>query len=272
MTKPAILLADNDLDFLKISQEFLERHGYRVIPVSDPIEAQHVLEQEPVALAILDFRLVNDEDEYDRSGLNLARDTIGASSVPKIILTRFDRYDYARESLRPWHGGGKAVAIDFVTKQEGLETLLESIRHALSQTKIFLCYARPDENQVRELYEKLSSAGFTPWMDKKCIFGGQKWEIAIRRAIREADFFVACISQRSINRRGFIQKEIRMALSIWDEKLEDDIYLIPIRLEDCEVTHERLRELQWIDMFRPRGFQKLVQAIRTGVERHDKAS
>lgn len=271
MLRPAILLADNDLDFLRISQEFLEKQGYRVIPVSNPTEAQRVLEQEPVALAILDFRLVDDKDEYDKSGLNLARGVIGTSSVPKIILTRFDRYDYARESLRPWHGG-KAVAIDFVTKQEGLEALLKSIQQALFQAKTFLCYARPDESQVRELYEKLASAGFTPWMDKECIVGGEKWEVAIRRAIREADFFVVCISERSTNRRGFIQKEIRMALSIWDEKLEDDIYLIPVRLEDCEVTHERLRELQWIDMFRPRGFQRLMQATRTGVQRRDQAS
>ena len=271
MPRPVILLADNDPIFLRICHEFLETWGYRVLPVSDPAEAQSVLEQVAVALAVLDFRLVDDEDEHDRSGLHLARDVIGISSVPKIILTGFGRYDYARESLLPWHRGG-AGAIDFVAKQEGLQALLESIERALLPARIFLCYARPDECQVRQLYEELGSSGFTPWMDQECIVGGEKWETAIRRAIRGADFFVACISRSSVNRRGFMQKEIRMALSIWDEKLEVDIYLVPVRLEDCEVTHERLRELQWINLFRPGGFQKLVRAIRTGVERLDRAS
>jgi len=218
----------------------------------------------PVALAIIDYRLEKDDDERDKSGLSLARST-KELCVPKIILTKFDRSDYAVEALRP--DKGEALAVDFVVKQSGLDKLLEAIDRVLIRRQVFLCYASPDREKVTSLYNDLIRAGFVPWMDKKRLQGGEKWQTMVRRAIRTSDFFIVCISKKSINRRGFMQREIRIALEIWDEKLEDDIYIIPVRLEDCEITHERLTELQWIDLFKPEGFSQLVQAIRTGTDR-----
>ncbi len=263
MPAPTILLADNDKVFLQNLREFLERRGYQVICATNPVDAREILDQIPIALAILDYRLVDDNDERDRSGLSLARATMTANPVPKIILTKFDRYGYAVEALRPVKGG-KAAAVDFVVKQEGLERIAQAIENILVSARIFLCYARPDEEEVDLLYKDLTAAGFIPWMDKKHITGGERWEVAIRKAIRTADFFVICLSDNSVNRRGFMQREIRLALDIWDEKLENDIYLIPARLEQCAVTHDRLRELQWVDLFESDGFLRLCLAIRTG--------
>jgi hypothetical protein len=65
-------------------------------------------------------------------------------------------------------------------------------------------------------------------MDKKDILPGERWKSSIRKAVRDSDFFLACLSANSINKRGWIQKEIKDALDIWQEKLEDDIYLIPV--------------------------------------------
>lgn len=266
MSSPTILLADNDEIFLQNAREFLEFRGYQVICAINPVRAREILEQVPIALAILDYRLLNDSDERDKSGLTLARATMTNYAVPKIILTKFDRSDYAVESLRP-EKGGLAPAIDFVAKQDGLEKMLQAIEHILVKARIFLCYARPDQEKVSLLYEDLVTVGQIPWMDKKCIQGGEKWETAIRRAIRASDFFVVCLSNKSVNRRGYVQREIRLALNIWDEKLDDDIYLIPVRLEDCDVTHERLREIQRVDWFEPDGFLRLIQSIRVGTRR-----
>jgi CheY-like chemotaxis protein len=266
MPIPIILLADNDEVFLDVAREFLEIKGYHVTCATRPSQAMEILEHRSVALAILDFRLMNDSDDRDNSGLKLAQALTSLFSIPKIILTKFDRYEYAVQSLRPAKGGN-AAAIDFVVKQEGLDRLLQAVEHALVKARIFLCYAHPDSQYVIQLYDYLATAGFVPWMDKKCIQGGEKWETAIRRAIRATDFFVACISNQSVNRRGFIQKEIRLALNIWDEKLEDDIYLIPVRLESCDIPYERLRQLQWVDIFHPDGSEKLVRAIQEGVRR-----
>ena len=97
--------------------------------------------------------------------------------------------------------------------------------------QIFISYAREDEKEVRKLYSKLKAAGFTLWMDKVDLKPGQKWRPAIEKAIQSSDFFILCLSRQSAKKRGFLQREIRIALDLWQEKLEDDIYLIPAMLE-----------------------------------------
>lgn len=132
--------------------------------------------------------------------------------------------------------------------------------------RIFLSYAREDGETVENLYQKLSDAGFKPWIDKRDILPGEMWEYSIRRAIRHSDFVLACLSVNSIDRRGWIQKEIKQALDIWQEKLEDDIYLIPVRLEDCDVP-ESLRGFQWVNLFQEDGWTRLLTALEIGIKR-----
>jgi len=103
-------------------------------------------------------------------------------------------------------------------------------------------------------------------MDKRDILPGEVWKSSIQAAIRRSDFFLACLSANSITKRGYLQKEIRDALNIWQEMLENDIYLIPVRMEDCEVP-EGLRQFQWVDLFQVDGWTQLVKAIQVGMER-----
>jgi hypothetical protein len=136
--------------------------------------------------------------------------------------------------------------------------------------QIFLCYARLDRRKVEDIYQKLSDAGFKPWMDKKDLLPGERWKSSIQKAVRRSDFFLACLSANSVNKRGFLQKEINDALDIWREKLDSDIYLIPARLEDCEMP-ESLRDFQWVDLFEEDGWTRLVKAIQVGMERRGEA-
>ena len=132
--------------------------------------------------------------------------------------------------------------------------------------QIFLSYAREDAEKVENLYQKLSDAGFKPWMDKKDIVPGESWKSSIQGAIQRSDFFLVCLSANSVSKRGFIRKEIEYALDIWQEELDRDIYLIPVRLEDCEVP-ESLRDFQWANLFEEYGWARLVEAIKVGMER-----
>lgn len=140
------------------------------------------------------------------------------------------------------------------------------VPRAPAAARIFLSYAREDRAEVERLYEKLREAGFRPWMDTKDILPGEQWATSIERAIRGAHFFLACLSKRSVTKRGWIQKEIRGGLDLWEEMLENDIYLIPLRLDECDVP-ERLQAFQWVDLFAADGWPRLVQAIRTGMAR-----
>jgi hypothetical protein len=67
--------------------------------------------------------------------------------------------------------------------------------------------------------------------------------------------------QKFYNKRGICTKEIRFALDIADEKPEGTIYVIPIRLEKCDVP-ERLINRHWVDIFQEHGYRKLGEAIQ----------
>jgi len=135
-------------------------------------------------------------------------------------------------------------------------------------TRIFLSYAHKDLPRVQALYKQLCEAGFEPWMDSRDIVGGEDWKRAIRKAIKKAPFFVACLSSHSITHRGEVQVEFREALDELRKKLATDIYLIPVRLEECEVPEEHeFRSFHWIDLYKPCGFKNLAQALREGLNR-----
>jgi len=135
----------------------------------------------------------------------------------------------------------------------------------IKKTRIFLSYARKDVGLVNDLYDRLKQAGFSPWQDSKDILPGELWKDALIRAIREAPFFLACLSNNSVNKRGMIQEEIKEALQMWRQKLDDDIYFIPVRLEECQVP-EVLAKFQWVDLFDEGGFNKLLRALRQGLD------
>lgn len=133
------------------------------------------------------------------------------------------------------------------------------------EARIFISYAREDRQQAEKLYGWLQDAGFRPWMDVKDLLPGEPWQESIDEAIRSADFFIACLSPRSVSKRGVIQKEFRAAVEKWETMLESDIYLIPVRLEECEVP-EKFKSRQWLDLFHDESFQLLQRAIQAGIE------
>ncbi len=128
---------------------------------------------------------------------------------------------------------------------------------------VFLSYAREDLERVRPIYELLVEHGHLPWLDEREIVPGQTWRIQIEKAIGACDFFIACLSKLSISKEGFVQRELKIALEEYDDKPEEAIYLIPLRLEECTVPH-RFRSLQWCDFFAENGSTNLLKAIEAG--------
>lgn len=126
---------------------------------------------------------------------------------------------------------------------------------------VFLCHSSTDKPAVRELYHRLINAKIDPWLDEEKILPGQNWEREIEKAVRSADVIIVCLSCSSIRKVGYLQKEIKYALDIADEQPEGAIFLIPLKLEECEIL-ERLRHLQWVDYFAEDGFKRLMDALR----------
>lgn len=125
----SILIADNDKDFLETRTEFLRKEGYHAIMVSSPSEARRIFDQERVDVAVIDVRLVNDDDEKDTSGIELAKEL--SRFVPVLLLTGYPSLEYARQTLKP-QLGGLPIAYDFIIKQEGPEAMLTAVRNAVT--------------------------------------------------------------------------------------------------------------------------------------------
>ncbi len=131
---------------------------------------------------------------------------------------------------------------------------------------IFLSYVRADQPAVEDLYQRLHTAGFAPWMDVHALLPGEEWWPGIQRAIDAADFVIVCLSPHAASKRGIVQREQKRALDYAEGMLDDDIYLIPLRLAECD-TPERLGKYQWVDYFRPDGWERLLAGLRIGIER-----
>lgn len=126
--------------------------------------------------------------------------------------------------------------------------------------RIFLCHSSGDKQAVHDLYRRLRTDGFDPWLDVDKLLPGQDWELEIRKAVKSSDIIIVCLSESSINKRGFVQKEIMYALDVAAEQPEGAIFLIPLRLEEC-VVPDRLGRKQWVDYFGSNGYERLLEAL-----------
>lgn len=105
------------------------------------------------------------------------------------------------------------------------------------------------------------NSGFVPWLDEEELLAGQDWQLEIAKAVRAVDVVIVCLSRSSVGKAGFVQREIKHALDVADEQPEGTIFLIPVKLEECE-TPERLRRWHWVNLFEDRGYERLVAALQ----------
>lgn len=132
----------------------------------------------------------------------------------------------------------------------------------------FISYAREDINFARRIASDLRRLGANPWLDVEKLIGGEDWESVIQNAIKRSSHVVALLSEHSVNKRGYVQKELKSALNVFDEYPPGEIFLVPIRLSDINPRHEGLERLHWIDLF-PKyndGLAKLAKSLGLSTE------
>jgi formylglycine-generating enzyme required for sulfatase activity len=127
--------------------------------------------------------------------------------------------------------------------------------------RIFLCHASEDKAQIREVYHRLRAIdGFEPWLDEEDLLPGQDWAREIPRALQTSDFILIFLSRNSVAKRGYVQREMKLALDAWQELPEGTIHTIPVRLAEYDVP-ESFRRYHWANLFEPNGFDRIVCAI-----------
>jgi len=139
--------------------------------------------------------------------------------------------------------------------------------------KIFISYAAEDFKYAEKLHEFLQGNSFSPWMDKKSLLPGQNWDFQIQQELRKADFIILLLSSTSIGKRGYVQKEFKQAVIYCEEKLESDIYIIPVKLDAC-VVPASLSKFQWVEYSSADSLSKIVNAVnhqRTKIIKEEEA-
>lgn len=127
----------------------------------------------------------------------------------------------------------------------------------------FICYAREDRRTATRLRRDLARLGAEPWLDEVELLGGEEWDSAIRRALRKASHVIVLLSRHSVTKRGYYQREIRIALDLLEEVAPGEIFILPVRIDDCEPRHDGLKRLHYIDLFKgyPKGLRRIANRI-----------
>lgn len=132
------------------------------------------------------------------------------------------------------------------------------------QLRVFLCYASEDKPLVRDFYQRLLSEGWIePWMDEGKILPGHDWRTKIEESVETSDVVIVCLSRNSVTKDGFVQKELRYAREISLEKPDGDIFLIPLKLGECDAPRG-LKFFQWADYFgdkKEQSYQDLLKSL-----------
>lgn len=135
--------------------------------------------------------------------------------------------------------------------------------------RVFVAYVHEDGAQAGRIFDALLAAGFDPWMDERKLLPGQNWARAIQNALETSDFAVCCFSRNSVRKRSGFQSEIRYALECTRRLPLDEIFLMPVRLDECPVPMDVAREMQYVDLFPDwdAGVRRIVEAIRQQARR-----
>src|SRR3972149_8474519 len=120
---------------------------------------------------------------------------------------------------------------------------------------VFFSYAREDRASVRSLADKLWQDGFLTWLDVKNLLPGDDWKTRIEDAIDRSDYVLVFLSQTSVKKAGYVQRELKYGLAQQQLRPTGARYIIPIRINACEPPRE-LHNIHWLDSWEDDAYEK----------------
>ena len=119
-----------------------------------------------------------------------------------------------------------------------------------SARAIFLSYASQDIEPARRICDALRAAGIEVWFDQSELRGGDAWDAAIRKQVRDCALFMALISANTNARsEGYFRREWNLAVQRMLDMADDQPFLLPVMIDDTPEpaarVPDRFRERQW---------------------------
>ena len=135
---------------------------------------------------------------------------------------------------------------------------------------VFISYVCENEETVGRLYHDLTSHGLDVWLDRNDIDPGVQWKQAIRKAIQDGAFFIACFSKEYNDRdKTYMNEELILATEVLRQQSFDKVWFIPAKLNECEIPEEDIgggktfKDFQWVELYKDwdTGIQRLLKSI-----------
>jgi hypothetical protein len=105
-------------------------------------------------------------------------------------------------------------------------------------------------------------------MDVQNLLPGEQWDQVIRKNIRQAEFVLLFMSKNSLSKRGYVQREFKIALHNLEKIPEGKVFIIPVRLDDSQIPYD-LSHIHHIDLFKKEGWKLLVDTLRSKIKIDD---
>jgi len=134
------------------------------------------------------------------------------------------------------------------------------VTHKLSPLRVFICYSPQNWIEAKKLYEDLRRNNCNPWLDEEKLMPGHYKDLEISNALNNSDIVLILLSKQSVGQSGRMQKEIKAALEISETHPDGKIFIIPVRLDECEVPAS-LSKWQWANLFETNGYQRLQKSL-----------
>lgn len=131
--------------------------------------------------------------------------------------------------------------------------------------QVFISYARENFDAADRLYKFLVAREINVWLDQYCLIGGQNWDKVIRQEIKNSTIFIALLSKVSVGKSGVVQKEFKLAEEHQHEKPSDQVYIVPVVLDECHVPEE-FAKYHYVSLQTADGYEKVFQSIKSAME------
>ncbi len=135
------------------------------------------------------------------------------------------------------------------------------------KVKVFISYADKDQELAEKLCNDLKHSGVTTWLRFRDLLPGQNYKETIRQAIKTSSFFLALFSSHSVSKKGIVHRELKIVKDLADELPLSEIFIIPIRLDKCDLNDEELEALRGVDLFQSyeNGLNQILRVLSSYV-------
>jgi len=139
----------------------------------------------------------------------------------------------------------------------------------------FISYVREDQARVSDLANELTNRGVEVWLDRNEIYPGTPWQYAIRKAIENGNYFIACFSKAYATRKKTsMNEELNIAIDEIRKRHYDAVFFIPVLIDKCDMpgwavgAGRTLRDFQWVNLYED--WNKGIERIASVVLEEDK--